>query len=117
MPPSHRGGEQPQKGNKEHEEKNCNNNNSNGNDICISRYRFAEDNAGNEVISAINKLDDIIFGIIKAIGMGFAAWGILNFASSISSHDSGQRMLGFTNVTTGLIAIFAKEILKAIGAM
>ncbi len=77
---------------------------------------FAEDNAGNEVISAINKLDDIMFGIIKAIGMGFAAWGILNFASSISSHDSGQRMLGFTNVTTGLIAIFAKEILKAIGA-
>ena len=78
---------------------------------------FATEAAGNEVITAINKLDDIIFGIIKAIGMGFAAWGILNFASSIPSHDSGQRMIGFTTVTAGLIAIFAKEILKAIGAV
>ena len=78
---------------------------------------FAEDNAGNEVISAIDNLDTMIFGIIRAIGIGFAAWGILNFASSISSHDSGQRMIGFTNVAAGLIAIFAKEILKGIGAM
>lgn len=78
---------------------------------------FAEDNAGNEVISAIDNLDTMIFGIIRAIGIGFAAWGILNFASSISSHDSGQRMIGFTNVAAGLIAIFTKEILKGIGAM
>ena len=34
---------------------------------------FAEDNAGNEVISAIDNLDTMIFGIIRAIGIGFAA--------------------------------------------
>lgn len=78
---------------------------------------FATEASGNEVITAINNLDDMIFGIIRAIGIGFAAWGILNFASSISSHDSGQRMIGFTNIAAGLIAIFAKEILKGIGAM
>ena len=78
---------------------------------------FAAEASGNEVITAINNLDDMIFGIIRAIGIGYAAWGIVNFASSIPSHDSGQRMIGFTNVTTGLIAIFAKEILKAIGAV
>lgn len=78
---------------------------------------FAAEASGNEVITAINNLDDMIFGIIRAIGIGYAAWGIVNFASSIPSHDSGQRMIGFTNVTAGLIAIFAKEILKGIGAM
>lgn len=78
---------------------------------------FAAEASGNEVITAINNLDDMIFGIIRAIGIGYAAWGIVNFASSISSHDSGQRMIGFTNVAAGLIAIFAKEILKGIGAM
>lgn len=78
---------------------------------------FAAEASGNEVITAINNLDDMIFGIIRAIGIGYAAWGIVNFAASLSSHDSGQRMIGFTNVSAGLIAIFAKEILKGIGAM
>lgn len=76
---------------------------------------FATETAGNEVISALNKFDDIIFGIVRAIGFGFAAVGLMNLASSVSSHDSGQRMMGFSNIASALIAIFAKQIINGIG--
>jgi hypothetical protein len=60
---------------------------------------------------------DIIFSIIKALGVIILGWGIVQVGMSIQSHDASQRTQGFLCLFGGLMIAFAKEILTAIGAV
>lgn len=89
--------------------------------IFIAAYALpalaTDQEADGDVLNVMNNLDDLIFGIVRAVGIGFAGWGLLNFGTSFSSHDSSQRATGLSNIAGGLVMIFAKQILKSIGAM
>lgn len=65
-------------------------------------------------LSAINKLSEFIFSIIKAVGIIIAGWGVVQFGMSIQSHDPSQRTQGILCVLGGLLIFFAKEILDLI---
>lgn len=65
-------------------------------------------------LSAINKLSEFIFSIIKVVGLISAGWGLLQVGLSVQSHDPSQRTQGILCLVGGLIMFFAKEILTLI---
>ena len=70
--------------------------------------------AESEAETAINNMSNIIFGIIRAIGIMLAGWGLVQVGMSFQSHDPSQRSQGFLCLAGGLIIVFAKSILTAI---
>lgn len=68
-------------------------------------------------LTIVNNLSNVIFSIIKAIGVIILGWGIVQVGMSIQSHDASQRTQGFLCLFGGLLIAFAKEILTAIGAI
>ena len=73
--------------------------------------------ADGDVIGIINNFDDLIFGIVRAVGIGYAAWGFANLGTSFSAHDTSQRITGIMTIVGGVVMIFAKGILTMIGAV
>jgi len=70
--------------------------------------------ADSEAETAINNMSNIIFGIIRAVGVILAGWGLVQVGMSFQSHDPSQRSQGFLCLAGGLIIVFAKSILTAI---
>ena len=70
--------------------------------------------ADSEAETAFNHMSNIIFGIIRAIGIILAGWGLVQVGMSFQSHDPSQRSQGFLCLAGGLIIVFAKSILTAI---
>ena len=70
--------------------------------------------AESEAETAINNMSNIIFGIIRAIGIILAGWGLVQVGMSFQSHDPSQRSQGFLCLAGGLIIVFAKSFLTAI---
>ncbi len=70
--------------------------------------------ADSDAETAINNMSDIIFGIIRAIGIILSGWGLVQVGMSFQSHDPSQRSQGFLCLAGGLIIVFAKSILTAI---
>ena len=64
--------------------------------------------------TAINNMSNIIFGIIRAIGVILSGWGLVQVGMSFQSHDPSQRSQGFLCLAGGLIIVFAKSILTSI---
>lgn len=77
----------------------------------------AEKEETGDPIDIISNLDNVIFGVVKGIGIGFAAFGLFQIGTSIPSHDAGQRAIGIASVVGAILMIFAKQLLTAIGAM
>ena len=67
--------------------------------------------AANDPITVINNLSTFIFGLIRAILLGF---GVVQVGLSLKSHDPSQRANGFLTLAGGVIITFAKEILDLI---
>lgn len=70
--------------------------------------------ADSEAETAINNMSEIIFGIIRAIGVILSGWGLVQVGMSFQSHDPSQRSQGFLCLAGGLIIVFAKSILNSI---
>ena len=70
--------------------------------------------ADSDAETAIKNMSNIIFGIIRAIGVILSGWGLVQVGMSFQSHDPSQRSQGFLCLAGGLIIVFAKSILTAI---
>ena len=70
--------------------------------------------AESDAEKAIKNMSNIIFGIIRAIGVILAGWGLVQVGMSFQSHDPSQRSQGFLCLAGGLIIVFAKSLLQAI---
>jgi len=70
--------------------------------------------ADGDPLTVINNLSDFVFGLIRAVGIIIAGWGIVQVGISVQSHDPSQRSNGFLTLAGGVIIIFAKEILNLI---
>lgn len=68
------------------------------------------------VTDALSNFAELIFTVIRMIGIIFTAWGIFNVGTSFSSHDASQRAIGAATIAGGLMMCFAKQIMIAIGA-
>lgn len=73
---------------------------------------FAE---GDGVTDSLSKFNDLMFAIVRLVGVGGCIWGIVEFAMSLQSHDGAQKVKGLTILTAGFIVFFSKEILAFLG--
>lgn len=74
---------------------------------------FAE--SGDEVIDSFTKIVDLIFLLVRLVGVIFTVWGVVEFAVAWQAHDGAGRLRGITLVASGLLIVFAKEILAYAG--
>ena len=79
--------------------------------VCVAMVPVLADS---DAEKAIKNMSDIIFGIIRAIGVILAGWGVVQVGMSFQSHDPSQRSQGFLCLAGGLIIVFAKSLLQAI---
>ncbi len=74
---------------------------------------FAAD--GNEAINSFTKIIDLVFLFVRLVGIVFTVWGMVEFATAWQAHDGAGRIRGITLVASGLLIVFAKEILTYAG--
>ena len=67
------------------------------------------------VSTSLTSFMDILFTVIKIVGVGIAAFGLIKVGVALISHDPNQRLDGLLFFAVGLFVFFAKEILQAIG--
>ena len=70
--------------------------------------------AADDPITVVNNLSNLIFGIIKAIGMIILGLSFVQFGLSFKSHDPSQRSNALLGILGGIIITFSKEILNSI---
>ena len=70
--------------------------------------------AANDPVTIVNNFSDVMFGMIRTIGMILLGFGIVQVGLSLKSHDPSQRANGFMTVAGGIVITFAKEILNII---
>ena len=70
--------------------------------------------AADDPLAVVNNFSEIIFGLIRAIGIILLAFGIVQVGLSLKSHDPSQRANGFLTLPGGIIITITKEILTLI---
>ncbi len=73
---------------------------------------FAE---GDGVTDSLTKFNNLLFAIVRLIGVSICTFGGVEFAMSMQSHDGGQKSRGITIFAAGLVVFFIKEILTVLG--
>ena len=69
-----------------------------------------------EVTNGIDVLKDIVLACVSGVGVIFLAWGLLDFGTAYSAHDTTQQSASIKKVIGGLIMIAVPSILKVLGA-
>ena len=68
-----------------------------------------------EVTDGINVIKDLVLGCVGGVGVIFLAWGLLDFGTGYSAHDTTQQSQAIKKVIGGLIMIAVPAILKLLG--
>ncbi len=69
-----------------------------------------------EVTDGIDVLKEIVLACVGGVGVIFLAWGLLDFGTAYSAHDTTQQSSAIKKVVGGLIMIAVPSILKLLGA-
>ena len=70
--------------------------------------------AADDPISVVNNLSNMIFAVVRLIGIIMAVLGVAQFGMSFRSHDPSQRTTGLLSAVGGIIVALSKEIINAI---
>lgn len=70
--------------------------------------------ATDDPLEVVNNLSDLIFRMVKIIGIIMTGFGFVQFGLSFKSHDSSQRANSVLGIIGGLIITFSKELIDAI---
>ncbi len=84
--------------------------------ICTPTVAFAKDKGVTEVTEGIGVLKDLVLACVGGVGVIFLAWGLLDFGTAYSAHDTTQQSAAIKKVIGGLIMIAVPSILKLLGA-
>lgn len=70
--------------------------------------------AADDPLTVVDNLTNFIFSFVRAIGVIFTGFGVMQVGISIRSHDATQRTDGFLSVGGGIIMVFIQPILDII---
>ena len=70
--------------------------------------------AADDPLEVVNNLSDLIFRMVKIIGIIMTGFGFVQFGLSFKSYDSSQRANSVLGIIGGLIITFSKEFIDAI---
>lgn len=82
--------------------------------LSLTVTAFAAGESGS-LDNTMTKFLDILFSILKFVGVIAIAYGAVQLFMAISSHDASQRLQGIIFLAGGLIIFFVKNILELIG--
>ena len=71
--------------------------------------------AAGDVTSVLSNTANLLFTVVRIVGVILCLWGIWELAQSLAQHDGSARFRGIMTFAAGLLVVFAKEILTAIG--
>lgn len=71
--------------------------------------------AGDDVTNVLTNLSNLMFTIIRLVGIVISGFSLFQFATAMKSHDGAQKANSGLGLAAGLLIIFAKEILQSIG--
>lgn len=76
--------------------------------------RAADDKKGNvaEVTNGIEILKTLALSLVQGVGVIFLAWGLLDFATAYSAHDTSQQSIAIKKCVGGVVAIAVPGIVK-----
>lgn len=79
------------------------------NNVVMAKYSNADIS---EVTDGFDILKDLALAVVGAIGVIFLAFGVVDFATSFSAHDTSQQMQGIKKATAGIIMVAVPIIIK-----
>lgn len=85
------------------------------NSACLCAYAETEDEITNSVIKPISTVNNILVGVLAAIGVTVAIKGLSDALPALQGHDTSAAIKGFITVVVGLLLIFIKPLLKQCG--
>ena len=83
--------------------------------FCTPTVAFAKEKGVSEVTEGIGVLKDLVLACVGGVGVIFLAWGLLDFGTAYSAHDTTQQSASIKKVIGGLIMIAVPSILKLLG--
>ena len=75
----------------------------------------ATDTGVKEVTDGIDVIKELVLGCVGGVGVIFLAWGLLDFGTGYSAHDTTQQSQAIKKVIGGLIMVAVPAILKLLG--
>ena len=75
---------------------------------------FATASPAPDPLGVVNNLSNIIFSLIRAVGLVLLGYGVLQVGLSLQSHDPSQRSNGMLTIAGGIVITFTREILTLI---
>ena len=58
------------------------------------------------VTDPLNKTNNLLFGVLRTIGIGLTGYSIFELSMAIKSHDGAQKAQAFIGIAAGLIVVF-----------
>lgn len=83
--------------------------------VLLAMFAIPAFASGGSVESSLKSFANLIFTIVRIVGVIMTLWGAVEFAQSVAQHDGAAKFRGAMVFVAGLIIVFAKEILAAIG--
>lgn len=65
-----------------------------------------------EVTNGIEILKTLALSLVQGVGVIFLAWGLLDFATAYSAHDTSQQSIAIKKCVGGVVAIAVPGIVK-----
>ena len=75
----------------------------------------ATDTGVKEVTDGIDVIKELVLDCVGGVGVIFLAWGLLDFGTGYSAHDTTQQSQAIKKVIGGLIMVAVPAILKLLG--
>lgn len=75
----------------------------------------AADGDGGDVTTVMSNFTNLMFTVLRLVGICLAAFSVFQFASALKSHDGAQKAQAGLGIAAGLLIIFVKEVLMLIG--
>lgn len=80
-----------------------------------SKKTSSTDTGVADVTSGIDTLVSLVKGCVVGVGVIFLAWGVLDFGTAYSAHDTTQQAQAVKKVIGGLIMVATPAILSLLG--
>lgn len=68
-----------------------------------------------EITNGIDTIKTIVLACVGGVGVVFLAWGLLDFGTAYSAHDTTQQSQAIKKVIGGLIMVAVPSILTLLG--
>ena len=83
--------------------------------LAAEKGKTATDTGVKEVTDGIDVIKELVLGCVGGVGVIFLAWGLLDFGTGYSAHDTTQQSQAIKKVIGGLIMVAVPAILKLLG--